>query len=126
MTDWEVKVITHNNQVKDVRVNDCIYPDDAVRAAISQTAGKQMISCQAVYDQKSYSSLDTTETFYDETYYIPPQNWRENDTYEYWIGSFLQVAIVPTIILICINPLLAILFCLAFGWWWFHDLKCDT
>lgn len=128
MTDWVVKVVTQNNQTKDIRINDCIYPDDAVRAAMSQTAAKTMISYSPIFDKQEQITSNHNVGGDDWTItYTPSQvdDWRTKDTYSYWIGEFLSVTILPTIALLIINPFLAIIFNIALGYWWFHDLKCD-
>lgn len=128
MTDWVVKVVTQNNQVKDVRITDCIYPMDAVEAAMSQTAAKSMISCSPVFDKPE--PVTTSQVEQGDNWaitYSPPQpeEWRSRDTYSYWTTQFLWVTIIPTVALLIINPFLAIIFNICLGYWWFHDLKCD-
>jgi hypothetical protein len=44
MSNWIVKVKTQTGYVKDVLVEDYIYPKDAVEAALAQTGAEMMIS----------------------------------------------------------------------------------
>jgi len=53
--DWKVKVMTRTGYVKDVKVYDYINPQDAVKAALSQTDSTQFITVEHIPDE-TYSS----------------------------------------------------------------------
>jgi pilus assembly protein TadC len=64
--DWNVKVITEDNYVKEVVVKDYIYPDDAVRAALSQTGAKEVISYSSVVNEVNNSSSNSSNVEYSQ------------------------------------------------------------
>jgi hypothetical protein len=117
--DWDVQVVTKDLQIKTVRVYDYNYPSDAQRAALSQTAGDRVISCQAYNKPQEVSttqSYEKTSSNYDFS----------NVEFDYstkggLLVGYICATIVPTFILWIINPIPAIIFNIFFARWWFTD-----
>lgn len=106
--DWNVKVVTEDNYVKDVVVEDYIYPDDAVRAALSQTGAKTFISYSSVVDKTDTSSSNFSNVEYiQELGQFGPQ-YNNTDQLQ------LILLMILGIITFAFIPPLAILIAIAF------------
>lgn len=122
MPDWEVQLITKDGQIKTVKVYDYNYQSDAESAALSQTGGQRIIWCSPFREKTEYGSTSDND---NRPHYSPSVNY-DNIEFDYstkegLIVGYLAAAILPTILLLCINPILAILFNIAFARWWFTN-----
>lgn len=64
MTNWIVTVQTDSSQIKEVFVEDYIQPDDAARAALSQTGAAEVLYVMPDYSYESKSSSGTSSSSY--------------------------------------------------------------
>lgn len=65
MTNWRVTVQTDSSQIKEVFVEDYIQPDDAARAALSQTGAAEVLYVIPDYSYESKSSSGTSSSTYN-------------------------------------------------------------
>jgi hypothetical protein len=120
--DWEVCVLTKSNQVKTVIVRDFIYMSDASEAALALTNGKQVIWCNGHNPPPPWQIDEEVPQQQEQYTYAPFPDIRINwdyDKIEHLIAGYLLVAFFPTIILMFIHPIAAIVFNVVFGRWWF-------
>lgn len=117
MTDWKVKVETQDHQIRTVTVFDFVYPSDASRAALSQSAGHRVISVVPIYhdDDDRYNYYINPEPLEPRTYSSSNKEETEAD----WFMYYLVATSIPTGILLLINPVFAIIFNIIFLWWWY-------
>lgn len=64
MANWRVTVQTDSSQIKEVFVEDYIQPNDAARAALSQTGAEKVLYVIPDYSYESKSSSGTYNTTY--------------------------------------------------------------
>jgi len=121
MTDWNVQVFTQDGQVKNVKVYDYNYPSDAERAALSQTGGAKVIWSSPFCDTLGSDNEPTTQSSGGGFYVDMRPSDFDYSTKEGLIGGFICATLLPTIILLLIHPIPAILFNLALARWWFTD-----
>jgi hypothetical protein len=121
--DWKVKVVTSSNQVKDIVVYDYTYPSDAVKAAMSQTNAKSVISYSPFVENKTSSQRDNESEISDGPtsyfYHINLDFLSEAEVKS--VTAFVLATLPITIILWIIHPIPSILFTIAFARWWFTD-----
>lgn len=122
MPDWNVSVITHDGQFKTVTLYDYNMQSDAERAALAQTGG-QRVYCANCFTAKKEtpSTSQNTNSNTSRSYDYSSNIEFDYSTKEGLIVGYLAAAILPTILLLCINPILAILFNIAFARWWFTN-----
>jgi hypothetical protein len=117
--DWEVQVATKTGQIKTVKVYDYAYPEDAKRAALAQTGADRIIWASTFINREK--SSDSSSIYQNS-------NWSSGFDFDFDtkfaednenIIGFIQVTILPTIILLFIHPVLAILFNIALIKFWF-------
>lgn len=119
--DWEVCLLTKNNQIKTVIVYDYNYMSDASEAALAQTGGKQVLWCSGYNPPPPWQREQEPEepTYYNST----PSSYGEikfdYDTKEGLLAGYLFATFVPSVILAFINPILTIIFNILFARWWF-------
>lgn len=73
--DWRVKLVTNKNQIKDVVVEDYVYPSDAKDAALAQTDGKYVISVTPC--SSKYSAFNVTPSYEQRSSEL---NYSDDDT----------------------------------------------
>jgi hypothetical protein len=119
MADWEVQLITKDGQIKTVKVYDYNYPSDAESAALSQTGGQRIIwSSPFTATKETPNTSQNTNSNTSRSYDYSNIEF-DYSTKEGLIVGYIAAAILPTILLWCINPIPAILFNIAFARWWF-------
>lgn len=122
MTDWEVKVETQDHQIRTVIVQDFIYPSDASRAALSQSAAHRVVSVTPVYHDEDdprydyYLNLDYNKS--EVSNYSTETRTHHEETTSDWVAYYLIATSIPTLVLYLINPVFAIIFNVLFLWWW--------
>lgn len=112
--DWIVKVKTRSNQIKDVKVYDYAYPDDAMEAALAQTAAVEAISCYPFQEEK-----ESTSTSYNT----------QSDSYTPYTGKviygyereFALYAILGLITIMTIPPIGFVIF----AWMSYRAIKLN-
>jgi len=91
MTDWKVKVRTQSGYIKEVKVDDCAFREDAERQALSSTGANEVLSCYAWYqaydDVRNYrnpqnDSSNQREVVEVHHYHEPEEEEDDDDFYE--------------------------------------------
>jgi len=84
MTDWNVKVRTNSGYIKDVRVNDCNWREDAEAEALGSTGAREVLFASPWnYRDDEYKSNNSE--------YITPQNYYvEEPEVDYYDTSSLD------------------------------------
>jgi hypothetical protein len=106
--NWTVKVKTKTGYIKDVEVKDYVYPDDAIRAALSQTGSTEYISYSpsSTQDQNYNSSRLGSDSDYASPIVFGPQ-------YSFADQIQLSLMMVGGILIFAFVPPLAILVVVA-------------
>jgi hypothetical protein len=117
-------VITQSNQIKTVKMNNYVYPSDAVDAAVAQTKAKRVIwykpVCETVNYSNSYTENYETITDLDTSFDYDVSDLNiKFDTPEKKVLGFIFITVLPTTLLIYIHPILSIIFTIIFARWWF-------
>jgi hypothetical protein len=114
--DWNVRVVTKHNQIKDVKVYDYIYPSDAESAAIAQTDAIRVITSNPIFEDSNtdnnFVDLNQQNTSHynsNNSYY-----WDNNDLYGY-----LLVTSIPSTIFWLMSPVACCIFNAVLCYWWF-------
>ena len=93
--DWIVQVKTKSGYIKDVKVFDYNYPNDAVEAALAQTGATEYINFHSVSnDSKSETSSSDNIIYTTSSGGSPPKNALELFGYLV-LGFFATIAYVP-------------------------------
>jgi hypothetical protein len=109
--DWNVKVVTQSNQIKDVKVFDYIYPSDAVDAAVAQTDAKSVITCNPITNDIEYNSNSNNYYISDSSSGI---DWDNNQFFQYFV-----VTLIPSVILWLVSPVICCIFNSVLCYYWF-------
>jgi hypothetical protein len=64
MTDWKVKVRTQSGYIKEVKVDDCQFREDAEIQALSSTGAKEVITSYPEYNSGYNRSVSSFEQNY--------------------------------------------------------------
>jgi hypothetical protein len=111
--DWDVQIVTKQNQIKTVRVTDYIYPTDAINAAIAQTDAVRVVNYSLVNKEPDLESHPNP--FYNTSYYDSSDSyWDNNQFFQYFI-----VTLIPSVLLWIISPVICCIFNAVLFYYWF-------
>ena len=79
MYNWDVKVVTESNYIKNVRVDNCITREDAEAAALGMSGAVRVINSNPVNYKDSEDKFTSNETVEHHHYHYQEQQQEDEE-----------------------------------------------